>query len=538
MISGDGLAGPARPFRIACGTYRQREPLPIVDHSVAVVKMDHEAWAKRLGELVLDGFVMKGYDSGAPSKPQRFEEGLIWPNPQQEMAAVARAFLMCCKENGTPVLYWEGAGWFRYNGTRYVHYTHEEFEHLLYRFFGPLHYTKIDGRNQKKKLVAFNPDSTFLKRCRESIRAQAIKKNLVHDSWLDGRKDRVIPLQNGLLRVEDRVLLEHTPLFFNTYCLAFNYDEHAASPDRWSRFLDEVWPEDPASHALLQEWFGYVLSGRTDLQKMMMLIGVSRSGKGTIARLLREMVSPEAYVGLSSRDIGGDFGMESLPGKTLAVFSDDRMTVRGNDVVETLLRITGEDIVSVNQKFEKHWIGQISARLMFISNEVPTFPDASQAINNRILPLYMPVSFVGREDPGLLWELGLELPGIFNWALDGLARLSANGGTFAEARSAEHVRKLLRTGASPLAEFVEEECTLAPDAKVEKNKLYAEWKHWAEANGRSAGSSADFGKKLFAAYGTRIESCRIGSQGSQRPGYRGIELQSRGGEWVNGVRRA
>ncbi len=500
--------------------------------------LDGDAWASKFRDLVRDGFALRGCDSDSEGGPQHVGMGIDWPNPQQEMAAIARTFLRCSKQMGKPILYWEGSGWFRHSGTRYVQYTHEEFEYLLYHFFGPLSYTKFDARTQQQKRVSFNPDSTFLRRCRESIRAQAIKKDLVYDSWLDGRKDRVIPLRNGLLRVEDRVLLEHTPHFFNTYCLAFDYDPNAAKADRWARFLDEVWPDDPDSHALLQEWFGYVLSGRTDLQKMMMLIGVSRSGKGTIARLLREMVSPEAYVGLSSRDLAGTFGMESLPGKTVAVFSDDRMTVRGNDVVETLLRITSEDVVSVNQKYQGHWVGQLPVRLMFISNEVPTFPDASRAIMNRILTLYMGVSWCGNEDPGLLAELTLELPGIFNWAMDGLARLSANNGTFTAARSADRVGKLLGVGASPLAEFVGEGCTLDPDAKVEKTQLYAAWKYWAEANGRAAGSSADFGRKLFAAYGKSIDSCHIGPRGKQRPGYRGIGLHSGGGEFVNGVRRA
>jgi phage/plasmid-associated DNA primase len=34
----------------------------------------------------------------------------------------------------------------------------------------------------------------------------------------------------------------------------------------------------------LQEWFGYILSGRTDLQKILLLIGPRRSGKGTTSR--------------------------------------------------------------------------------------------------------------------------------------------------------------------------------------------------------------------------------------------------------------
>lgn len=486
---------------------------------VAAAQQD---WNSKFAAIVREGFALRGRDSGAR---RHIGADINWPNPQSEMAAIARTFLRCCKEGGKPVLYWEGSGWFLYDGTGYVQHTSEEFEFMLYHFFGPLHYTKLIGRAKQPTLVSFNPDNAFLRRCRESIRAQAIKKNLTHDSWLDGRKDRVIPMRNGLLRIEDRVLLERTPQFFNTYCLPFDYDHNAATPGRWLRFLDEVWPDDPDSHALLQEWFGYLLSGRTDLQKMMMLIGVSRSGKGTIARLLREMVSPQAYIGLSSRDIAGEFGLAPLIGKTLAVFSDDRMTVRGNDVVENILRITGEDEVTANRKGVTHWHGVLNARLMFMSNEVPTFPDASQAIMNRILPLYMGVSWSGQEDPELLEKLVLELPGVFNWAMEGMDRLSASGGRFTYAASAERVAELLRAGASPLAEFVGRACVVGPEHWVSKDELFERWKLYCIDAGHDHGSKVHFYRKLFAAYGNKIQESRRGGKGAQVRGYSGIALK-------------
>lgn len=487
--------------------------------------LDDEAWRAKFAALVRNGFVMAGGGSGSEAASQHIGGDIIWPNPGHEMAAVARVLLRCYKENDRPILYWEGAGWFCYDGTRYMRFTSEEFEFLLYHFFGPLSYTKINPKTQQQTRVAFNPDSTFLRRCRETIRSQAIKKDLIHDSWLDGRKDLVIPLRNGLLRVEDRVLLDHTPLFFNTHCLPFDYDPNAARPRRWLRFLDEAWPDDPDSHALLQEWFGYVLSGRTDLQKMLLLIGVSRSGKGTIARILREMISAHAYIGLSSRDLAGDFGLAPLIGKTLAVFSDDRMTVRGTNVVENILRITGEDAVTANRKGIDHWLGSLTVRLMFMSNEVPTFPDAAQAVTNRILPLYMGVSWLGNEDPGLLDDLVLELPGIFNWSLDGLARLSANGGRFTDAASAHRVRELVQSGASPIAEFVGEMCFVGPDHWVSKDQLFERWHLWCIANRHEPGSKVHFARKLFAAYGTTIQEARRGGKGAQVLGYSGIGLQ-------------
>jgi putative DNA primase/helicase len=70
----------------------------------------------------------------------------------------------------------------------------------------------------------------------------------------------------------------------------FPYDPEAPSPKRWLAFLKELWADDQDSIATLQEFFGYVLSGRTDLHKILLLIGPARSGKGTIARILSALM--------------------------------------------------------------------------------------------------------------------------------------------------------------------------------------------------------------------------------------------------------
>lgn len=78
--------------------------------------------------------------------------------------------------------------------------------------------------------------------------------------------------ENGLLRIQDRALLPHGPEFFNLVSVPFAYDPDATAPT-WERFLAQLWPDDPDTIAALQEWFGYVLSGRTDQQKILLIVG-------------------------------------------------------------------------------------------------------------------------------------------------------------------------------------------------------------------------------------------------------------------------
>ena len=68
-----------------------------------------------------------------------------------------------------------------------------------------------------------------------------------------------------------------------------------------AEFLRQLWPDDEESIAALQEFFAYVLSGRTDLHKIMLLIGPTRSGKGTIARVLAALLGKGNVAGPRSR---------------------------------------------------------------------------------------------------------------------------------------------------------------------------------------------------------------------------------------------
>ncbi len=255
--------------------------------------------------------------------------------------------------------------------------------------------------------------------------------------------------ENGLLRIQDRALLPHGPGFFNLGSVPFAYDPAAQAPT-WERFLAQVWPDDADAIAALQEWFGYVLSGRTDQQKILLIVGPSRSGKGTIARVLKTLVGKENLAGPTLASLGTNFGLSTLVGKPLAVISDARLS--GNDnsqVVERLLTISGEDTIDVDRKWREVWTGKLPTRLMMLSNELPHFGDSSGVIAKRFVLLSMRLSWLGKEDPTLVDRLTAEMPGILNWALDGLARLQRTGRITQPQSSREAVTTMQDTASPP-----------------------------------------------------------------------------------------
>src|SRR5262249_1166036 len=139
-------------------------------------------------------------------------------------------------------------------------------------------------------------------------------------------------------------------------------------------------------------------------------------------------------------------------------------------------------------------------RLHVISNELPKLGDASTAIVGRIVLLLTTRTWLGREDHSLEPALQTELPGILNWAFDGLHRLTVtNDNLFTPVPAADEALIPIRDLASPVAAFVRDHCEINPKAEVGCDDLYAKYRTWAEDNGHHRMAKTVFGRDLRAA---------------------------------------
>ena len=372
-----------------------------------------------------------------------------------------------------------------------------------------------------------------------------LRDDIDQPCWLDGSRSKgvIVACANGLLQLEKRELLPHSPLFFNLVAVPFPYDPNAPSPVEWLTFLQKLWPGDnldaepaldqPEIH-VLGEWFGYVISGRLDLHKIMLMIGPTRGGKRIIARILGALIGPANVAGPTLSSLGGEFGLAPLIGKVLAIVADARFAGRDNAiVVERLLSISGEDTFTVNRKFRDQWTGKLPCRLHVLSNEMPKLGDASAAIIGRMVLLVLTHSWLGKEDFTLEERIQKELAGILNWALDGLRRLTvANGNRFTRLPSAEESIAQMRDLASPIGAFVREECDVGAGYEIEVDVLYAAFKVWAENNGHKKSSKQVFGRDLHAAVPSLRKPQQRGTEKRRRV-YSGIRLKRPGTEDAN-----
>jgi putative DNA primase/helicase len=218
--------------------------------------------------------------------------------------------------------------------------------------------------------------------------------------------------------------------------------------------------------------------------------------------------------------------MEELIGKRCAVISDARLGSQTDitTLTENLLRITGEDAVSVPRKHRLPWTGRLGVRFVVLTNEVPVLRDSAAALVSRFVILRMTKSFNGREEHGLDAKLAAELPAVLAWALDGLERLRTRG-RFTQPASAKESLQDMADLASPIKAFIRERCNVGAEYRVKRNDLFAAWSKWCTAEGRDhPGTTARFGRDLHAALPeVRDEQPRTGAARTRY--YVGLDLR-------------
>jgi putative DNA primase/helicase len=310
----------------------------------------------------------------------------------------------------------------------------------------------------------------------------------------------LIAVSNGIVNINTGELQPSTPDLFTLSALPVEYDPEAGC-QQWIKFLRTLWADDLETAGVLQELLGYLISCRTDQQKVFILIGPKRAGKGTILRIMTYLLGRHNVAAPTLNSLSTNFGLQTLIGKTAALISDARLSGRADQeaIAERLLSISGEDHINIPRKFMPDYTAKMNVRFVMATNEMPKLNDASGALASRFIPLVLSKSFFGNEDRGLTDRLMTELPGILNWAIEGYRRLMKRG-YFLVPETAKDLLQEMHELGSPISAFIGDRCTIESGATVECKQLYKAWRDWCQRHGRShPGTEQSFGRDLRAA---------------------------------------
>ena len=335
-----------------------------------------------------------------------------------------------------------------------------------------------------------------------ALNAEALLRGTVPMPGLlpGGSEPDYLAAANGLLDLESGTLRPHTPDWFSGVCLPYPYEPGAAAP-RWSAFLRRNLEGDADRIALLQEFFGYCLARTTDAQSCLILHGLGGNGKSVVLAVLRAMLGADNVATVPLEKFDQRFAMAQTLGKLANVCPEvgelDR-TAEG-----TLKSYIAGDAMFFEKKNKDGFTAPPSARLVIATNNIPRFADRSEGIWRRLLIMPMTVAIPPGErragmDKEAYWERAGELPGVLNWALEGLRRLRASGWRFTRPAACTAALEEHRRESDPARTFLLDHYEAAAGGgPIVAEELYLAYALWCDRNGhRNPLNNISFGKQI------------------------------------------
>jgi P4 family phage/plasmid primase-like protien len=359
----------------------------------------------------------------------------------------------------------------------------------------------------------------------DAIRARAqLPDDTELDSWLGGQSGpSVLAVENGLLDPVARVLRPHSGDWFATAKLPVRFDPAAAKPEKFLAVLDELLEGDADRIAVIQEIFGACLDRCLTLKWFAALTGRGDNGKSVVLVVLQTLLGRGNCSAVNLDELTTNrFAAFSLFGKLANVVGDQgRFESKDEGRLKTL---TGGDPVQFEQKGKDPFTAVNRAKLVYACNAMPTFDDKSEATWNRMVAVPFEYTVpAAKKNPALLtpeyWAD--ELPGILNWALEGLARLRSRG-RFTRSAKCEALKARTRLDSNPARQFLTEryEFTGRKSDLMTVEELYREYANWCEAGGyRHTLTKHKFSGEVKAAFPGLPDSKpeRIPSKEEQNP---------------------
>jgi len=397
-----------------------------------------------------------------------------------------------CWKDGSLAVYAWGEQFWEWNGTTYHAMADEEMRRVIYEFLdGSL---KIDGNGNQR--VRFQPRPSQTSELLDCLRAGLQLPSWAEPPiWLDtgAHAGEVMMFQNGLVELATGALKEPTPKLWVHGGVGYEWRPEAPCP-QWLAFLESIHPGDQEAQDCIEELLGYSMTEDVSFQKGVMLVGLPRSGKGTLLKIAEALVGSVSYVAL---DIHGwlkdDKSKEALLGKKVLAFPDVRMKPPkwfgqrldpgGLDhrSVQELLKITAGDGDTISRKYIGPWIGTLPGKVWMALNQVPNFNDA--VLPTRFIKIAFEVSYLGREDNQLTERLLREVSGIAGRCLRAYHRALGRK-RLIQPRSGLVLADKIAQSSDPFTQFVEETLAADPKGTVICHKLFSRFQLWCAKHGR------------------------------------------------------
>lgn len=414
----------------------------------------------------------------------------------------------------------EDSGWFR---------THSESENI-YAYDPKRGVFVADGEGRLKELL----ERKLTKHVTNHELKEIVEKVKRRTRGTDfDPPDGMVCVANGVLDFDEMKLYDHAAEYEFQSGLRVEYDTDAGCP-RWQEFIKSTFDSE-AHIKRVQEYVGYTLAqGRMPVARSLFIAGPRDTGKSVFLDTVRRLFHDGSVASVTPQNlVDNRWRLAELEGKMVNVRSDidDEMIENAGLWKE----ITTGDEVMAERKHEHPFSFRPTAKHIYATNKLPTSEVDDDAFFKRVM-LVTATNQVPNDEKvrdmdekfETEWD---ELPGILNWAVEGLERLRKNNWMFtgypeSGDRRIEITRENWRAYAKSGIRWIEQCTKVDHDGFVPYKLAYPSYVKFCDRQGIPQQSKRKFGQMVDwddAVTRTNGRSDDIGIDDPVR-GFRGISL--------------
>lgn len=359
------------------------------------------------------------------------------------------------------------------------------------------------GSTEKEQEDYFIAKEKHLKRSRNNAGKEAMMRELKHNVAVLPEEfdsdDMLFNAQNGYLDLSNGILKEHNINKLFTRISNAEFTDKSDCP-RWELFLNQIFDNNHELIRYIQKAVGYSLTASVREQVMFILFGNGRNGKSVFLDIISEVLGTYA-MGMQASSLmvkqGGSSGhnedIARLDGARLVTSSEPNEGVRLDEGL--IKQLTGGDSVSASFKGGHVFDYKPKYKIWLATNHKPIIRGNDDGIWRRLplIPFTVQIP-LEKVDKNLKEKLMRELPGIFNWAVEGCLAWQREG--LKPPVSIQQATMEYRQEMDIIGGFIEQCCETGPGKSIGATELFKAYDKWAKEMNEHPFTQTQFGKKV------------------------------------------
>ena len=368
-----------------------------------------------------------------------------------------------------------------------------------------------DGKDERNSIVRFAKEtdsrkgiSNMLALAGSRLTFATTADKLDTDPWLLGGSDITFDLRDGSIREPRRGDLI-------TKAIGARYDANAKCT-AWEQFIERIFSGDKELICYIKRAVGYCLTGSIAEQVFFFCHGSGANGKSVFLATLRALMGEYArqadfstFLVQRNEKVRNDLAALAGARVITAIEAEEGSRLS----MQVIKAWTGGDPITARFLFGEHFTFQPAGKIWLAANNKPAISERNHAAWRRVQLIPFNVTIPEAEqDKNLEAKLLVELPGILNWALDGLAEYLKIG--LKTPPAVKLATAKYREENDSLEAFITECCDVDKLNVCKNSDLYSQYLSFCAMSGLKALSPHKFTPELNAREGIKSTKSKHG----------------------------